>query len=319
MSFTVTENFVRQFAANFNLLAQQRQSRLERFISDKETGVVGDSFTAERIAGAEANDVTTRHGDTPIQDQVQSRRIGFMQDADWGELIDKLDKVKLLADPTSQTVANCIAALNRKKDKVIINAALGSAAAGVNGASSIALPAAQQIANGGTGLTLAKLRTTKKTLDNAEQNDEAFFEMMGQQQAQEQPYGNYANAGYVLVCTADQIDNLLGDSTITSADYNSVKALVSGTINTFMGFYFVRLPKTDTAGNNMLPRVAATTVRSCFAFSPRAMKYGTGVEPSARIAERADKKFSWQVYGQVSVGAVRKEDAGVVQIDVIEA
>lgn len=316
MSFTVTENFVRQFAANFNLLAQQRLSRLERFISDQETNVTGDSFTAERIAGTEANDVVSRHGDTPIQDQAQSRRIGFMQDADWGELIDKLDKVKLLADPTSQTVANCIAALNRKKDKVIINAALGSAASGVNGATAVPLPAGQQIANGGTGLTLAKLRTAKKTLDNAEQNDEAFFEMMGQTMAPDQPFGHYANAGYVLACTADQIDNLLGDTNITSADYNTVKALVSGSINTFMGFYFVRLPKTDKNGNNMLPKAA--TIRSCFAFSPRALKYGRGVESSARIAERADKKFSWQVYGQVSVGAVRKEDEGVVQIDAVE-
>ena len=317
MSFTVTENFVRQFAANFHLLAQQRKSRLEQFIRDKEFGVTGSSFTAERIAGAEANDNPTRHGDTPIQDQVQSRRVGFMQDADWGELIDKLDKVKMLADPTSETVANCIAALNRKKDRVIINAALGTAATGVNGTGTQALPAGQQIANGGTGLTLAKLRTAKKTLDNAEQNDEAFFEMMGQTMTQTQPFGNFANASYVLALTADQIDNLLGDTTITSADYNSVKALVAGSINTFMGFWFVRLPKNDTAGVAMLPKAA--TIRSCFAFSPRALKYGVGAEPNARIAERPDKRFSWQVYGQVSVGAVRKEDEGVIQIDCVEA
>lgn len=312
--FTITENFVRQYAKNYHLLGQQRKSRLEQFISDKETGVTGDSFTAETVDKSEANDVVTRHGDTPIQNQEHGRRVAFMQDKDWGELVDKLDKIKLLADPTSVTVQNMIAALNRKKDGVIIAAATGVAATGNLGTGTQALPSAQIIVHGGTGLTLAKLRTAKKQLDNDEQNDEAFFEMMGQQMTQTQPFGQYANAAYVLAVTADQIDNLLGDTTITSADYNSVKALVAGAINTFMGFWFVRLPKT---GASALAK--SGTTRTCFAFSPRALKYGVGVDVDPQIAVRPDKKFSVQVYGQVSVGCVRKEDKGVVAIECTES
>lgn len=313
MSFTITENFVRQFDSVFTLLAQQKKSRLEQFIRDKRMGVVGDSFTAERIAKAEANAVTSRHGDTPFQDQTHSRRVAFMLDKDWGELIDRLDKIKMLADPTSETVNNMVAALNRQKDGVIIEALNGTAATGAQGTGTQALPSGQIIVNGGTGLTLAKLRSAKKLLDNAEQNDEAYFEMMGQSVTQTQPFGQYANASYVLACTANQIDNLLGDTTITSADFNSVKALVAGSINTFMGFWFVRLP---TTGPSALP--LAATIRSCLAWSPRALAYGIGENITSRIAERVDKRFSVQVYGQVSVGAVRKEDEGVVRIDVVD-
>jgi hypothetical protein len=311
VSFTVTNNFVDQFANNFHLLAQQKRSRLEQFIRDKRT-VTGSAFTVERIAKSEASTVITRHGDTPFNDQVQSRRYADMVDAEWGELLDQLDRIKLLADPTSETVNNAVAALNRQKDGVIITAALGSAR---DSSGSTALPAGQQILVGGTGLTLGKLRTAKEILDAAEQNDEDYFDMLGYNPTTgEKSTGDYEGAAYGLALSARAVTDLLSDTTITSADFNTVRALVSGSLKTFMGFYFVRLPN---SGPSALPKVGTT--RSCFAFSPRAMSYGTGKDTTIRMAERADKRFSVQVYGCLSVGAVRKEDEGVVQIDVLES
>lgn len=313
MSFTVPENFSTAFAANFTLLSQQRKSRLRQFVKQR-GGVVGSSFSVERIAPAEANDVITRHGDTPFQNVVQSRRFADMQDSDWGELVDDFDKIKMIPDPTGDYVQNAVAALNRKQDRVIINAALGAARANTG---TVALPAAQIIANGGTGLTLAKLRSAKMLLDDAEMNDEAYFEMMGTGMAQTQPFGNFGGSAYVAAVTSSQIDNMLADTTITSADYNSIKALSAGAINSFMGFWFIRLPKVDGNGNNVLPK--SGTVRSAVFYSPKAIEFGIGAEASTEVAKRPDKKFSVQVYAKQSVGAVRAQDNGVVQVDCVES
>lgn len=310
MSFTITENFVTQWSSNFHLLAQQSRSRLEQFVS-KRPAIVGSSFTEEVMASAEAQQITTRHGDTPFQNVVQSRRIADMKDYDWGELVDQMDKIKMLADPTSDYTRQGVAALNRWKDGTIVSALLGAARTNTG---TTALPAGQIIANGGTGLTLAKLRSAKRKLDAAEQNDEAFFEMSGYNQTQQAPFGNYATPSYVLVVSAGAIDNLLSTTEATSADYNSVKALVSGSIDTFMGFKFVRLPD---SGPSALP--IASTIRSLIAYAPKALSFGTGADIVTRMQERADKRFSVQVYASMSVGAVRREDLGVVQIDVVES
>src|SRR3546814_2609506 len=83
----------------------------------------------------------------------------------WADLVDELDKIKMLADPTSPYVAIGVAALNRVKDDIILAAARGSAR---TNSSSIALPAGQKIAVGSDGLTLVKLLQAKEILDAAE-------------------------------------------------------------------------------------------------------------------------------------------------------
>ena len=44
---------------------------------------------------------------------------------------------------------------------------------------------------------------------------------------------------YLLV-TAGQLADLLNITSVTSADFNSVKALVQGDVDTFLGFKFIR-------------------------------------------------------------------------------
>ena len=107
------------------------------------------------------------------------------------------------------------------------------------------------------------------------------------------------------------LDGLLADTTVTSQDYNVVKALVNGAINTFMGFFFIRLPSTS------LPYVSGTTTRTCVAWAPRAVEYGVGKEVDAQI-ERIPQKNGWQALASASFGAARAEDSGVVSIACIE-
>ena len=111
-----------------------------------------------------------------------------------------------------------------------------------------------------------------------------------------------------MVVSPVQISNLLAEEKFTSADYNTIKALVQGEINTFMGFEFLvsnRLPMHPTQTND----------RQCFAFTEDAIKLAIGKDITARIDERPDKSYSTQVYYCMSIGATRMEKEKVIQIN----
>lgn len=306
MSFTVDEAFVTQFADDFYMVGQQKKSRLESYVTNRGK-IVGEAFTVDILGKGSGSEIMSRHGDTPLNDTTVSRRFADMRDFDHAELIDQLDEVKMLIQPKNRYVQNSISVLNRYKDQVIVDALLGSAR---TKSGSTALPSGQKIAVGGTALTLDKLRQTKVLLDEAEMDDSDFFDSIGHQPGYQSEFGQ-GMASYIIIVSTKQLDAMLAVTEVKSADYNSVKALVNGAIDTYMGFKFVRVP------TDRLPLSGGT--RSCVAYAPRALHFGTGKEIGARLAERPDKRFSWQVYANASFGAVRAEDAGVVQIDCTES
>ena len=100
----------------------------------------------------------------------------------------------------------------------------------------------------------------------------------------------------------DQIEALLNNTTVTSSDFNTVKALVQGEINSFMGFQFHVSTRLAKSGNN----------RTCFAWAEDGIKLAVGKDVMSRIDERADKSYSTQVYYCATFGATRMEEDKVV-------
>ena len=282
MSVQITTAFVEQYKSNVFHLAQQKGSKLRDAVRTE--SIVGKSHFFERIGSTAAVKRTSRHADTPRVDTPHSRRKVTMDDYDWADLIDDSDKVRLLISPQSEYAKAGAYAMGRTMDDVIIAAATGNAFGGVSGGSTIALPAGQKIAHGSTGLTIAKLISAKEKLDAANVDpDEAR----------------------TLVCSAKQISDLLGTTQITSSDFNSVKALVQGDIDTFMGFKFIRSDRlgTDSNGN-----------RQVLAFTNSSIGLALGKDIQTKISERADKNYSTQVYLCMTIGATRVEDEKVVEI-----
>lgn len=292
MSFTITENFVQQFGTNFRILGQQKTARYEPFCQI-EPNIVGTAKSVERIGKSEAYTITSRHGDTQYVDTPHSRRWLDLSDKAWADLIDEMDKIKMLADPTSPYVMTGRAALNRKRDAAIIAAATGTARTGTGTAT---LPVAQQITASATGLTIAKLLTTKEILDASEIDVDDSDGQLGM-------------ATRVIGVTTRQVSDLLNTTEVKSADYNTVKALAEGKIDTFMGFKFIRSEAWGKVGTT---RSIAAWIKGCIAF-------GSGMDIVTSIDTLPTKNYSVQVYARESIGAVRIEDAGVVQIDCIES
>lgn len=101
-----------------------------------------------------------------------SRRMVTMTTYEWSDLVDDSDKISMLIDPTSTYARAAAAAMSRSIDDVIIAAATGSASTGKAGSTSTSMLAANQIANGGTGLTLAKLLSAKEIMDSADVDED---------------------------------------------------------------------------------------------------------------------------------------------------
>jgi len=285
MSTQVTTAFVQQYSANVQMLSQQMGSRLRDAV--RVENVVGKNAFIDQIGSATAALRTSRHADTPQMDTPHDRRRLSLADYEYADLVDDQDKVRMLIDPTSSYARAAAAAMGRAMDDVIITAATGTANTGETGSGSATLDAtANSVGSSSSndGLTLAKLREAKRKMDL---NDV------------DPSIPRYIAVG------PKQIEDLLGDTTVTSSDFNTVKALVQGELDTFMGFRFVMSNRLSVDSND---------IRKCFAWAEDGLTLGVGKDISARIDERADKGYATQVYYCMSIGAVRMEEDKVVQI-----
>ena len=290
MSDQVNTAFVQQYTTNVGLLLQQRGSRLRDAVTvGSYTGKAAKAV--EQIGSVTAQKRTTRHGDTPLISTPHDARWVFPIDYEWADMIDDQDKLRMLIDPTSPYAVNGAYALGRAMDSDIIAAALGTSKTGENGTTDTAFDTAnQQIAVGAAGLTVAKLREAKKIL----LANEVDVEM---------------DPLYIAV-TAKQLDDLLGTTEVTSADYNTVKALVQGSVDSFMGFKFIH---TELLG------VDGSSNRRIIAWAKSGMHCGIWNDINGRISERADKSYANQVYVKGTFGSTRTEEGKVVEILCSEA
>ena len=286
MSAQITTAFSQQFSTNVQLLSQQRGSILRGGVSEE--SVTGEKAFFDQVGAAAAVKRTSRHGDTPVVETPHSRRMVTMDSYEWADLIDDVDKVKMLIDPTSTYAQAAAAAMGRAMDDAIITAATGTAKTGKSGGTSTSMLGANQIANGSADLTVAKLIQAKKILDNGSVDP---------------------SIPRHIAVGPDQIEALLNTTSVTSSDFNTVKALVQGEINTFMGFQFHMSTRLSKSGN----------IRTCFAWAEDGIKLAVGKDVMSRIDERSDKSYSTQVYYCATFGATRMEEAKVVQIDCDES
>ena len=287
MSNQITTAFVQQYSNNVQMLSQQKGSLLRSAV-DVET-VTGKNSFFDQVGSALAVKRTTRHADTPQMDTPHARRRVSLVDYEYADLIDNQDKIRTLIDPTSSYATAAAYALGRAQDDEIIAALSGTAYTGETGSTATALPSSQKITESGTaGLTIAKLRSAKEILDAASVDPSI--------------------ARYIAV-SPKQITDLLGTTEVTSSDFNSVKSLANGEVNSFLGFNFI-------VSNRL---TSASSKRLCLVWAMDGCKMAIGQDLMTRIDERSDKGYAHQVYVCQSIGATRMEEDKVVTIQAHEA
>ena len=292
MSQTIDVAFVKQFTDGITLLQQEMGGSLREGVS-VESGIKGDRAFFDQIDSVEMSEVTNRHGDTPLTDVPHKRRMLTLKPFDLADMVDRPDLVRTLNDPTNSYVQSFARAAGRKEDKIIIDAFDAVASTGVDGSGSasfdtstvIAGNTGYEIAVGTTSLTTAKLTQARAML-------EASNNMEG---------GDYQ---WYVVANAAARKGMLDDAQFQDSDFNSIKALVHGEVDTWLGFKFLKSEQLPIAGNN----------RSIYAWCKHDMKLGVGMAPKGHIDVRPDKRHGTQIRYEMDEGAVRMSEKGVVRI-----
>jgi hypothetical protein len=291
MSDQLPTYFETEYSKNWEMLAQQMDSRLGASVTP--TTITGKRRKFNQLDEGEMSEVTERKGDTPDGDSTGSAYWIFRRKFEKVITFDEDDEVQLgtISLPDSDEVASMTYASNRTKDRVIIQAFDGTRYIGENGTTSDAFDtdfsiAVDYVASGSTansGLTLAKIAQAKMLLDEAEVEDGDRF----------------------LVHSAQQLQDMLLVDKMTSEDYASVKALVDGKIDRFLGFKFVR--------TELLSRNTSTDIRTCFAWHKSGIKFADGGR-NTHMDVLPSRRHCKQIRGVYRCGAVRTQNEKVVRI-----
>jgi hypothetical protein len=203
--------------------------------------------------------------------------------ANWNapEYTDIFDSAEVLFDERQELAQTIAGALGRRLDQLILDAL------------DAATPAAS-IASGSAALTLTKIIQTGKEL-----NDKGV------------PSGDRH-----FVTSAAGMEDLLGDSTITSADYNNVRALMAGDIDTFMGFKFHTI-ESRTEGGLDVVTAAGVSTREGFGYHKSALGLAVGIDLKTEVNYVA-QKTSWLCNGLMKAGAVARDGNGIVSVKWVE-
>jgi len=277
MADTQNEIYAQAYSQNIMQLAQQKYSKLLNTVYMK-PNVRGKTFFQDQIGEWSMAVKGGRNVQTPNNDPALARRMGIMIDYHDNRMLDRGDELKCISDPRSAYTIAAAQSLGRKIDDVILASMAGAANFGETGS--------QSVTNGNivlvtaASVTLGHIIKVKKALDDKDVDMEDRY----------------------FVANTTLLNNLLDVTEATSADYHSVKALIRGEIDTWMGFKWI-----------MSTRIPAANVG--FAYQKYGICLAMASNPLVRTDERPDLSYSWQVYYELNVGAVRLEENKVVVVN----
>jgi len=285
MSDSITQAFVQQWDTSIRLAAQQSESRLMKAVTDRGQ-ITGDGFTINNLASIEMEENTVRHGNTEWGDPNHTNRLAAMKDFYRALPLDRNDIPKMLVNPVTggDYMRTLMAAKNRKIDSVIYTA-LGASISSKDGVTANTLPAGQLIAHGSAGFTKAKIIQARSIFRANEADDENGEELF-------------------MLYNDQALQDILTDTTLTSADYMAVQMLQTGKLaGSWMGFTWIPYQGLTYT----------SSVYYTYAWAKSGIHFGKGYE-EGNVTRRGDKKDLWQVSMGASYGAGRQDEYKVVQI-----
>ena len=201
-----------------------------------------------------------------------------LQDWNAAEYSDIFMQQKVNFDEKNELVQVLANAIGRRQDQLILDALT---------ASGTSLTVSNDIGGTDTNLNVAKLREAKKLMDK----------------------NNVPPMDRHIVIHANSLANLLSENAVTSSDFNTIKALVQGELDTFLGFKFHVLG--DRAEGGLA--IDGSLDRTVWAFHKQAMGYAEGIAPRTEINYIAEKT-SYLVNTVLSAAAVAIDAEGIVQL-----
>jgi len=190
------------------------------------TGVTASTHKFPKIGSGVAQVRVPQTDVTPLN-VTYSQATVTLTDYIAAEYSDIFNQAKVNFDERQELVQVVAKAIGRRSDQMIIDALSGSGTS---------LTVANSIGGATTNMNMAKLREAQRLM-NA---------------------NNVPMEERYIVMHASQLSNLLSETQVTSSDFNSVKALVQGEINTFMGFTFNVIGDRTEGGLSGVPSTLTT-------------------------------------------------------------
>jgi hypothetical protein len=278
MAQNVTTAFVTLFDAEVKQ-AYQAKSVL-RGTTRMRSGVAGNTVKFPKIGKGVATPRVPQTDVTPLN-VTYSQVTVSMSDYIAAEYSDIFHQSHINFDERRELVEVVSNSIARRQDQLIIDA--------LNAASSPST-VATSVGGAASNMNIDKLRAAAKAMNEK----------------------NVPSQGRHLLMHASQLDALLGETETTSSDFASVKALVRGEIDTFMGFKFITIGDRDEGG---LPK---PSTRTCFAWHMDALGYAESMAQKTEV-NYIPEKTSFLVSSMFSAGAVSIDDEGIVAISCTEA
>jgi hypothetical protein len=288
MPDTQNNTYAQAYGRNIMQLAQQKYSKLYNTVFRKQ-GVVGKTFFQDQIGQWAMAAKGGRNVQTPNNDPNLARRMGILVDYHDARMLDRGDELRTISDPRSAYTVAAASSIGRKIDDVILSGLLGSAAYGETGSSTVTY--GNSVAGTAGYLHLSTLANVKKKLDDADIEPEDRF----------------------FVISPTTLSNMLQQTQMTSADYAAVKALVNGEINSFMGFSWIVSTRLGLI-TGLPAHITASNIAG-IAYHKYGLCMAELAQPMVRTDERTDLSYSWQIYYEINLGAVRLEEERVVALN----
>ena len=242
------------------------------------TGVTASTHKFPKIGSGVAQVRVPQTDVTPLN-VTYSQATVTLTDYIAAEYSDIFNQAKVNFDERQELVQVVAKAIGRRSDQMIIDALSGSGTS---------LTVANSIGGATTNMNMAKLREAQRLM-NA---------------------NNVPMEERYIVMHASQLSNLLSETQVTSSDFNSVKALVQGEINTFMGFTFNVIGDRTEGG---LSGGGSGVDRTVYAYHKMAVGMAEAMAVRSEI-NYIPEKTSWLVASMFSAGAIAIDAGGIVAI-----
>lgn len=242
------------------------------------TGVTASTHRFPRIGTGVAQVRVPQTDVTPLNVQYSNATVTL---SDWiaAEYSDIFNQAKVNFDERQELVQVVSKAIGRRADQLVIDALAGSGTS---------LTVSNDIGATDSNLNVAKLREAKRLMDA----------------------GNVPMDDRYILIHASNLASLLSETSVTSSDFNSVKALVQGDINTFLGFNFITIGDRPEGG---LTGGGSGQDRVVYAWHKSAIGMAEGMGVRSEI-NYIPEKTSWLVASMFSAGATAIDAGGVVAI-----
>tara|TARA_R110000822_G_scaffold12662_8_gene45604 strand:- start:1676 stop:2509 length:834 start_codon:yes stop_codon:yes gene_type:complete len=253
--------------------AYQGQGLLKPAVTIR-NNVIGATYKFRRMGKGLANQKATSAEVVPMNVAHEFKTATL---ANWNapEYTDIFDQADVNFDEKQELASTIAAALGRRCDQLVIDALDAST------------PDATAIASGAAGLTMDKVI-------------QAQVALRGQ---------NVQNSNLFAVVNAAGLRGLLNDEKATSADYQTIKALVSGDVNSLAGFNFIVLGDRVEGGLS----VTTNTVDSWF-FQREAVGLAIGIDLKTSV-DWVPERTSWLCNGMLKAGSVVRDNGGLVKVE----